>query len=203
MTRDEELLVVKRVLSGDNDAYELLVNAHQRQVYNLALKMLGDPDDAFDMSQEAFLRAYSSLSSFRGDSKFSVWLYRLTSNICIDYLRRKKRHMTSSLTYIDELGHTEEIEIPDERFSPETQLERTQLREAVVAAMDALSEEYRSILILREINGLSYDEIGEVLDLEAGTVKSRLFRARKRICSILTDGNFYEPSASKRTEKEV
>ncbi|HHU22080.1 MAG TPA: sigma-70 family RNA polymerase sigma factor [Clostridiales bacterium] len=182
--------IIKRILAGETEQFEKLVLANQTGVYNLALRMVGNEEDAFDMAQEAFLRAYNSLEKFRGDSKFSVWLYRLTTNICIDFLRRRKRRQTVSITYISDDEENEEMEIPDQRFSPETELERKELLAAVERGLQQLPHDYRQILVLRGINGLSYEEIGRVLSLEEGTVKSRIFRARKKLCSILMeDGN--------------
>ena len=190
MTREEELEIVVRVRAGDTDAFEALVTEHQKRIYNLALRMVGNEEDAKDMAQEAFIRAYNSLDGFRGESKFSVWLYRLTSNICIDFLRSKGRRAASSLTVGEDYEEPAEIEIPDDRFSPETALEKLEMRLAVNRGLETLTPEYREILLLREINGLSYDEIGRALGLEEGTVKSRIFRARKRLCAfLLEDGN--------------
>ena len=190
MTREEELEIILRVRAGDTDAFEALVLEHQNKVYSLALRMVGNEEDARDMAQEAFIRAFNSLASFRGESKFSVWLYRLTSNICIDFLRGRATRRTVSLSWEDEDGEEGELEIPDERFSPEARLERTELRESVRRGLDQLTPEYREILLLREINGLSYDEIGRALGLEEGTVKSRIFRARKKLSEFLIrEGN--------------
>jgi RNA polymerase sigma-70 factor (ECF subfamily) len=149
------------------------------------------------MTQEAFIRAYNSLDGFRGDSKFSVWLYRLTSNICIDFIRSRSKKQAASLTCDYHDDDMEELEVPDERFSPDAALENKELREAVYRGLETLSPEYRCILLMREINGLSYDEIGHALNLEAGTVKSRIFRARKKLCAFLTDcGNIPDTAAS-------
>lgn len=190
MTREEELEIINRVRAGDTDAFESLVLEHQNKVYSLALRMVGNEEDARDMAQEAFVRAYTSLAGFRGDSKFSVWLYRLTSNICIDFLRSRQRHQTVSLTYDTDDAEGGQLEIPDERFSPDTGLERAELRGSVVRGLNSLSPEFRSILLLREIEGLTYEEIGRALDLEEGTVKSRIFRARKKLTEfLLRDGN--------------
>ncbi len=197
MTREEELEIIVKVRSGDADAFEALVLEHQNKVYSLALRMVGNEEDARDMAQEAFIRAFNSLGSFRGESKFSVWLYRLTSNICIDFLRGRAKRRTVSLSREDEDGDEGELEIPDERFSPEAGLERSELREAVRRGLEQLTPEYREILLLREINGLSYDEIGRALNLEEGTVKSRIFRARKKLCEILVrEGNIPGQGAS-------
>ncbi|MGI5935315.1 MAG: RNA polymerase sigma factor [Oscillospiraceae bacterium] len=204
MTRNEEMNIIKRVLAGETELFEKLVLANQTGVYNLALRMVGNEEDAFDMAQEAFLRAYNSLDKFRGDSKFSVWLYRLTTNICIDFLRRRKRRQTVSITYISDDDENEEMEIPDQRFSPETELERKELIAAVERGLQQLPHDYKQILILREINGLSYEEIGQVLSLGEGTVKSRIFRARKKLCSILlADGNISVSYPSNETKGGV
>lgn len=198
MTRQEEQEIIQRVLSGDTEAFEALVLEHQNKVYSLALRMVGNEEDARDMAQEAFIRAFNSLTGFRGDSKFSVWLYRLTSNICIDFLRSRAKKRTVSMTWTDDEGEDAgELEIPDERFMPEQSLERASVRESVQRGLDSLSPQYREILLLREINGLSYDEISEALGIEPGTVKSRIFRARKKLCDfLLREGNIPEFGAS-------
>ena len=202
MTREQEREIIDRVLSGDTEAFEALVLEHQNKVYSLALRMVGNEEDARDMAQEAFIRAFNSLTGFRGDSKFSVWLYRLTSNICIDFLRSRAKKRTVSMTWTDEEGEDAgELEIPDETWSPERELERRMTRESVRRGLDSLSPPYREILVLREINGLSYDEIASVLGIEEGTVKSRIFRARKKLCDFLIkEGNIPVPGASNGTK---
>ena len=203
MTREEELELVRKVQNGDSSSFEQLVLENQTRVYNLALRTVGNEDDAFDMSQEAFIKAYNSIGSFRGDSRFSVWLYRLTVNVCLDFLRSEGRKAHSSLTYIDEEDE-KELEISDERFSPEAIAEKKELREAVNNGLMQLPANYRAILLLREIDGLSYEEIGSALDLEEGTVKSRIFRARKKLCAILSDsGNISKYAPSKKTKGGV
>ena len=104
MTREQELTIIRRVQHGDTDAFEMLVAAYEKNVFNVALQMTGNREDAQDMAQEAFLKAYSSLSSFRGDSKFSSWLYRIVANVCMDFRRRQSRRPSSSLTVEDEEG---------------------------------------------------------------------------------------------------
>jgi RNA polymerase sigma-70 factor (ECF subfamily) len=159
--------------------------------------MTKNEQDAYDLSQEAFLKAFRSLDKFRGDSKFSVWLYRLTSNLCLDFLRAQKRREKVSLSYENDEDEQQELEIPDERFSPEKILEQNNLRESISSALDALPEDYRSIIVMREMDGLSYDEISARTGLELGTVKSRIFRARKKLCALLSkDGNFSGGGAS-------
>ena len=203
MTQDEELRLIRRVQAGDAEAFEDLVRAHEKTVYNLALRMTGHPQDAEDMAQEAFLKAYRSLGEFRGESKFSVWLYRIVSNVCLDHLRRQSRRPAASLTAEDEEGEETQWDVPDESLSPERLLEQKLTREAVQKGLAALPDEQRQILLLREIHGLSYEEIGEILSLEPGTVKSRIFRARKRLCAFLQrEGNIPERFASKPSRGE-
>ena len=202
MTQKEEKQLVKKVQSGDRAAFEKLVNEYQAKIYNLALRMTGSRDDAYDMTQDAFIKAYRSIGDFRSESSFYVWLYRLAVNVCLDFLRAEKKRAHVSLTELDETDNSE-LEIPDERFDPQTEAEKAELRQAVRRGLLKLPDEYRAILILREIDGLSYDEIGSVLSLEPGTVKSRIFRARKKLCAILlADRNFSAPAASKE-QKEV
>lgn len=203
MTIEEENDAVRRVLDGDADAFSPLVEAYQKNVYNLALRMTGNPEDALDMAQDAFIRAYNSLSSFRGDSKFSVWLYRIVSNVCLDFLRARKGRAAVSLSQTGPDGEDAALEIPDERALPEAELERALTRDSVRRGLQALPYNQREILLLREIQGLSYEEIAAALSLEGGTVKSRIFRARKKLCAyLLADGNISEVFSSTQT-KEV
>lgn len=163
--------------------------------------MTGNPQDGEDIAQEAFIKAYRSLPGFRGESKFSVWLYRIVSNLCLDFLRRKTRRQTLSLTVEDEEGEESQLDIPDESLSPERMLDRKLSRESLSRGLDSLPPEQREILLLREIQGLSYEEIARALDLEAGTVKSRIFRARKRLAAfLLEEGNNPEYLSSKKRE---
>ena len=200
MTEEKILSIVQRVLNGDANAFEDIVREYERNVYNIALRMSGDREDALDISQESFLKAYHSLANFRGESKFSVWLYRIVSNTCLDFLRERKRRAEVSLVREADEGDEEETPVPDESLSPETLLDRKLTREAVRRALLSLPEDQRKILLLREIQGFSYEEIGRILSLESGTVKSRIFRARRKLCEFLAeDGNISLPFSSTRT----
>ena len=197
MTREQEAAIVRKVLDGDVNAFETLVLEYEKNVYNIALRMTGNSEDAADMTQEAFIKAYNSLQSFRGDSKFSVWLYRIVSNVCLDFLRSRNRRPTVSLSVEDDDGEDTQLDVADESQSPELLLDRKLTRESVRRGLDSLPPDYRQILLLREIQGLSYDEISQALGLEVGTVKSRIFRARKRLCTFLIDdGNISDFSSS-------
>lgn len=191
MTREEESAIIAKVLSGDADAFEPLVTANQNFVYNIALKMLSNPEDAFDVSQEAFLKAYRSLKDFKGDSSFSSWLYRITANMCLDFMRKNKKRRAASIVYLDDDSELKELELPDTRYDPENELERKELQGAINDALTLLPDDQRSILLLRELSGMSYAEISDALKLEPGTVKSRLFRARARLAKILKENGTF------------
>ena len=197
MTEVSEKKIIEKVLGGDANAFEELVLKYEKTVYNLALRMVGDRDDAFDMTQEAFIKAYGSLSSFRGDSKFSVWIYRITTNVCLDFLRSKSRKQQVSLTVSDD-DEDAQLDILDPKADPEQQLIKKISMQSVEEGLKTLPDKQRQILVMRELGGMSYAEIGAALSLEEGTVKSRIFRARKRLCAFLLDsGNIPDSLASK------
>lgn len=201
MTREHEAQIVRKVLQGDVNAFEKLVTEYEKGVYAIAQRMTANPEDAADMTQETFIKAYNSLQSFRGDSKFSVWLYRIASNVCLDFLRSRSRKPTVSLSVEDDEGEETELDVADESQSPELLLERGLTRDAVRRGLQALPPDYRQILLLREIQGLSYEEIADALRIEVGTVKSRIFRARKRLCAFLIeDGNIPDFTTSGKTK---
>lgn len=198
MTEVSEKKIIEKVLGGDANAFEELVLKYEKTVYNLALRMVGDRDDASDMTQEAFIKAYGSLSSFRGDSKFSVWIYRIATNVCLDFLRSKSRKQQVSLTVSDDDDEDAQLDIPDPKADPEQQLIKKISMQSVEEGLKTLPDKQRQILVMRELGGMSYAEIGKALSLEEGTVKSRIFRARKRLCIFLLDsGNIPESIASK------
>lgn len=194
--------LVARAKQGDQAAFEQLVRDNEKRIYNLTLRMVGNPEDALDLSQEAFLNAWKGLNSFKGDSAFSTWLYRLASNACLDFLRSKKRRQdtTGSSLSLDD----EEAPPPpaDDSARPDLQLERKERAQALHRALDALPVHHRQVIVMRELSGLSYQEISEALELDLGTVKSRLTRARLALKKILSeDGNFFTASSSISTEQ--
>ena len=198
MTQNTEFELVKRAQAGDQAAFDALITENQTRLYNVALRMTGNSDDAQDMVQEALIKAWRSLASFRGDSRFSVWLYRICKNCCKDLLRKNRQGQVIPIRQEDEDGEELELQIPDEELAPDKLLERKLTRDAVRRGLEQLPEDHRRILLLREIGGMSYEEIAECLSLEVGTVKSRIFRARKKLCEFLVrDGNIPDRFTSK------
>ena len=179
-----EILLISRARGGDRDAFGELVEQYRDNVYRLAYRMCGNAYDADEAAQEAFVAAWRALPNFRGDAKFSTWLYRLTTNAAIDVMRREKRHQT--------VGDGEMIEVADDADSPQETVERTEQQEAVQKALATLSEEYREVLLLRYMEELDYAEIAEVLQLPSGTVKSRINRAKAALkAALLKSGNIF------------
>ena len=194
MTEQE---LVRAAAGGDTEAFERLVETYENKIYTLALRMSGSPDDAGDIAQEAFLAAWRGLPSFRGEANFATWLYRLTSNAAIDYLRRQRKQRGDLSLDDEELG----LDAVDAGPGPQDAAEGEEVRSAVAAGLGALSEGHRQVLVLREIQGLSYEEIAAVLEVDLGTVKSRISRARSALRKILLEsGNLsgYLPSNQKK-----
>ena len=199
----QDELLIRRAQRGDADAFEQLLLEHQKNVYNLCYRMAGNPDDAMDLSQETFLRAWRCLDQYQFASAFSTWLYRLCSNICIDFLRRRRRQQTVPLTFEDADGEEQTYAVPDAQPLPEEQVELKLTRETLAAAMAQLLPEHRAVLQLRVVNEMSYEQIADVLDIQIGTVKSRLSRARNQLKKILERGNLTRRASSESMEGEV
>ena len=193
--------LVRAAAGGDEDAFARLVRLYENKVFHLALRMCGNPEDAREAAQDAFLAAWQGLPFFRQESSFSTWLYRLTSNACVDLLRREGRHTTAAGPSLDD--EEAPVSLPDTAAGPQEQLEQRELRELIEAGLQSLSPEHRQVLILREMHQLRYDEIAQTLDLDVGTVKSRINRGRKQLRKFLLEtGNFSPPASSKEAEKE-
>ena len=199
----QDELLIRRAQHGDADAFEQLLLEHQKNVYNLCYRMAGNPDDAMDLSQETFLRAWRCLDQYQFASAFSTWLYRLCSNICIDFLRKRRRQQTVPLTFEDADGEEQTYAVPDAQPLPEEQVELKLPHETLAAAMAQLLPEHRAVLQLRVVNEMSYEQIADVLDIQIGTVKSRLSRARNQLKKILERGNLSRRTSSECMEGEV
>lgn len=176
---DLEKLLVKKSQSGDVESFELLIGSYDKRAYNIAYRVMGNEEDAKDMAQEALIKVFRSLKDFKGQSSFSTWLYRIVTNVCLDELRRKKneKYVSMDSTIQTDSGELN-MELCSDKETPEIVYERVEQRELIKNAIRELNEEYRSAIVLRDIQGFSYDEISSILDCSLGTVKSRINRAR-------------------------
>ena len=181
-----EDFLIKKAKKGDSAAFSALMEQHFAMIYNLALRMSGNPDDASDLTQEVMIKLFKNIGAFEGKSKFSTWVYRVAANTCLDELRKIKRKKTVSLDaeYETEDGSVG-YEAEDTAPTPDVSAERSELKTIVAKAVSRLGEEYRTAVILRDINGLSYTEIAEVIGCSVGTVKSRISRGRANLKEIL------------------
>ncbi len=177
---------------GDAQAFRKLVERYQRRIVQLALSMVKDPDEAMDIAQETFVRVHRYLPSFKGDSSFFTWTFRIATNLCVDAARKKARSGRVGLP----VAHDEELEtelaagmdpLSAALVGPLRAAENRELRERLGAALEQLSEDHRAIVLLREVDGLSYEELSAVLGIPKGTVMSRLFHARMRLQAMLRD----------------
>jgi RNA polymerase sigma-70 factor (ECF subfamily) len=184
MPDDKQL--VEDARRGDTAAFQELVIRHQRRAYAVALGMLHDPDDARDICQEAFLKVHKSLGTFEGDAQFFTWLYRIVVNLVIDHLRKKRGQ---HLEFDDAQAHDD----PDEGgiaphrtgFDPARALSDKELRAQILGALDKLTPAHRAVLVMREVEGLSYQEMADTMKCSIGTIMSRLFHARKKMQTLL------------------
>mgnify|MGYP001267714003 CR=1 FL=1 len=184
MPTDE--ILVKKIQQGDLQAFEILANRYQNRIYNMALRMLGVPEDAKDATQEIFVRTYRSLDKFRGDAKFSTWLYRLATNRCLDIVRIKNREGNCNVSLESDGIPVEKL--ADSAPSPEEVAARHDTRDRVRSAIKELPENYRMVLILYHYQGLSYREIANVLELSTNTVATHIARAKEKLRKKLLGG---------------
>ena len=189
-SRHEDTEMVQAVLGGDATAYRGLVEKYQERVYAMIYGMIRNREDARDLTQEAFVKAYRNLSGFRLEAGFYTWLYRIAMNLAIDFTRSRKRRESTgfdeSVATRDGTGNVAELHHGD---SPSRRIERQQLYDQIMSAMEKLPDDQRQVVLLRELEGLSYREIAEVMEIPEGTVMSRLFYARKKLQKLLqSDG---------------
>ena len=183
---DREKLLLEKSKAGDMAAFEELIEGYQRKIFNIALRIIGNYDDANDLAQEVLIRIYKSIGNFKEQSSFSTWIYRITTNVCLDDIRKRKNRKVISL---DEEIRVEDGEMQRQIVSndplPEDTAERGELRELVNGAIRSLSEEHRLVIVLRDLQGFSYEEIARILKCPEGTVKSRINRARMALKNVL------------------
>lgn len=189
--------LIARLQKRDEAAFEELIRQYEKKVYTLCFRMCGNSEDAEEAAQDAFLALWRGIDRFRQESTLSTWIYRLATNACIDTLRRRKKQSGSVSLDDEELF----VDAVDPAPQPHEEAERRETQRLLQEGLLSLPAEYRSILLLREIEGLSYSEISAALDLELGTVKSRISRGRTLLRNFLSvNGNFFENAASKVTE---
>jgi RNA polymerase sigma-70 factor, ECF subfamily len=182
-TQDEGL--VRLAQKGDTAAFEELVHRHRDKIYGRAYSMMRNEEEALDLSQEAWVKAWQRLAQFHGDSSFVTWMTRITINLCLDELRRRKRQRAESIEELDEESGGVERQMPVVTVNPTEGLERTELRERIDKALGQLSAEHRTVLILHEFEELEYKAIAKRMNCSIGTVMSRLFYARRKLAALL------------------
>ncbi len=198
MTPDLDLM--RRAKEGDRQAFETLVSRYESKIYHMALRYTGDAQEALDITQETYLRMFRGLETYREDCTVGAWLYRLTDLVCKDAIRQISSRATLSGQDPDK-EEPYEIEIPDLRYNPESVYDRAALRETIVDAVSALPEHLRKVIILREIAGMTYEEIAACLELELGTVKSRIARGRDKLRSFLSRPVEKDEKDGQKTQK--
>lgn len=185
---DDEKNLLTKAKNNDIDAFEKLIEAYQKKVFNIAFRILGNYDDANDAAQEVFIRVYRSLNSFKEQSTFSTWIYRITTNVCLDELRKRKNN---KLVYIDEEIKNEDGEmkrqIESDEPSPDIIAEKNELKRQINEAINDLTDEHKLVIVLRDIQGFSYSEIADITKIPEGTVKSRINRARQSLREIIVN----------------
>lgn len=178
---ESEATLIQRAQKGDHDAFAALVDANQQYVYNLALRVVKDENEALDLAQETFVRAWTALPNFKGQSQFRTWLYRIVTNLCYNRLPNLRRSL-------NDLGDDVMEDIPEPGFnSPAKEFESNETRSHLHRAMEELDENYRLLINLRYQNELSYEEIASTLNLPLGTVKTGIFRAKAQLRNVLAN----------------
>ena len=192
---DPDDVLVSKAQSGDKDAFETLVQRHSSRVYARAYSIVRDEDLALDMAQTAWVKAWQRIGQFESQSRFSTWMTRVTINVCLDFLRKSKRwRFDQSIEAMLETEKGPDLRLPVVEYDPLEGLERQELSQLVDQAMQALSADHRSVLVMHTYEQLSYAEMAELMNCSIGTIMSRLFYARKHLASIL------EPMMQKRNQ---
>jgi len=194
----DEGWLIKQAQKGDNKAFELLIDEHFKKIYNIAYRLSGNEADASDMTQEVLIKIFRHIGSFSGNSKFSTWVYRVATNTCLDELKKIKRRSTYSLDAELDTGENEVVvQVRDEAPTPDIAAEQKELSAAVGKAIKRLSPDHSAVVILRDIQGMSYEEVAKILNCSVGTVKSRLNRGRAQLKKILEKDYYFNGTFSK------
>ena len=179
--------LVKAARQGELAAFEELVFRHRDQIYARAFSMTRHEQDAVDLSQDAWIKGWQRLGQFQGGSSFTTWMTRIVINLCLDHLRKQKRHRTDSIEELDEESGGVERQMPVVTVNPTASLERAELRKKIDGALGQLSVEHRTVLVLHEFEDLEYKTIAKTIGCSIGTVMSRLFYARRKLAALLAD----------------
>ena len=179
VSKEEDMMLIHRALNNDQSAYRTLMKKYRKLVQNLIYKMISNKDDVEDLTQEAFIKAFNSLDKFDMEFAFSTWLYKIASNNCIDYLRKKKLNTFSLDKEISQTDEELRFEIPDEDFKPDISIIQNQRKDFLEKAIESLPKKYKEVIILRHKEEMDYAEIAKTLGVPIGTVKAHLFRARE------------------------
>ena len=185
----EDPQLVRLAQKGDSEAFEELVARHRDKIYARAFTMMRNEEEALDLSQEAWIKAWQRLVQFQGDSSFATWMTRIVINLCLDRLRRQKRMRSESVDEMDEESGGVERQMEPVIINPTERLERGELRKRIDAALEKLSHEHRTVLVLHEFEEMEYKEIARTMGCSIGTIMSRLFYARRRMAGLLADLN--------------
>ncbi|MCG8484017.1 MAG: RNA polymerase sigma factor [Clostridia bacterium] len=189
----EEKLLLKKAIKGDIESFERLIEKYQVKAYNIALRMMGNEEDAKDTLQDAWIKIYKSLKKFRQDSSFYTWIYRIVTNTCHDALKKRNRiNQVTSLTDYSNSFEGEINDIKDEVHIPERIFENKEYTQLLLESLDKLSTDHKQIIILRDVQGFSYEEISQIMACSEGTVKSRLSRARIKLKEIISQDRSME-----------
>jgi RNA polymerase sigma-70 factor (ECF subfamily) len=183
----DDVGLVRASQKGDTSAFEELVARHRDRIYARAYTMMRNEEEAIDLSQEAWIKGWQRLKQFQGDSSFGTWMTRIVINLCLDQLRRQKRQRSESLEAMDEESGGVERLMPPVTVNPTERLERSELRQRIDRAMEQLSREHRTVLVLHEFEEMEYKEIARTMGCSIGTVMSRLFYARRKLAALLVD----------------
>lgn len=186
-SRAEDIELIKRALAKDQSAYDRLMKKYYNLIYNLVYRMIYKKEDAEDLTQEAFIKAFNSLHKFDNQFAFTTWLFKIATNNCIDYLRKKKLSTFSIDKEIDSEDDDLRIEIPDSENLPDSSIINTQRKKVINEAIDSLPEKYRKVIILRHREARDYEEIAKMLKIPLGTVKAHIFRGRELLYKYLKD----------------
>jgi len=182
-----EKQLIQKAKAGDESSFESLILGCQSKAYNIALRYMKNEDDAMDALQESFIKIFRHLNSFKEDSRFDTWVYRIVVNTCNDMLRKNSNQKITDSIFKKSDEEETVIEIPDVSGSPEEVFDKREKTEHIISCLEKLNHEQKEIIILRDVHGFSYDEISEILECSIGTVKSRINRSRLRLRAILLE----------------